>query len=76
MDNHQLTVREMAILLAAEVKKGNGDKLLIGSNDVEGNGYHGIWYGPTDAKDLGIGEYGVDINDTMTKDLDKLICIG
>lgn len=69
---HQLTVTELRKLLQEEEKRGNGDKLLITSDDEEGNGFHGIWYGCTPGTEL-TGEY---INDSETQDLNRIICIG
>lgn len=68
----QITVKEMAAALNAEVKKGNGDKMLITADDNEGNGYHGVFYTISPAK-------GVDsfmIGDSVTTDTDKLLIIG
>ena len=44
---NQLTINELYELIKKEIKKGNGDKLVVISDDVEANGYHGLWYGFT-----------------------------
>jgi len=68
----QITVKEMAAALAAEVKKGNGDKILIAPSDNEGNEYHGVFFTISDAE-------GVDedfIGDSNELDPKKLMIIG
>lgn len=42
---HQLTIKELSKLCEEQVKEGNGDKYIIISDDVEGNGYHGLYFG-------------------------------
>ena len=69
----QMTVKELYKLVQAEMKKGNGDKLIVISDDNEGNGYHGMFFGFT-SKDL---EYlQDDIYDSITNDIDKIIVLG
>ena len=36
-----LTINDLAKFVNAEIKKGNGAKKIMISNDDEGNGYHG-----------------------------------
>ena len=75
----QLTVKELAILLAKELKKGNGDKYVVISNDNEGNGFHGLFYGftPFDNMEDADREYYSDIIcDSAENDLDNLIILG
>ena len=43
----QLTVKQLYLLLAEEVKNGNGDKTIVVADDNEGNAYHGLFYGIT-----------------------------
>lgn len=43
----QLTVKDLKKLVDAEIRKGNGDKMIVISDDNEGNGYHGMFYGFT-----------------------------
>jgi hypothetical protein len=42
-----MTVKELYLELAEEIKKGNGDKYIVVADDNEGNGYHGMFYGVT-----------------------------
>ena len=43
----QITVKVLYDLIQGEIKKGNGDKLIVLSDDNEGNGYHGMYFGFT-----------------------------
>ena len=71
----QLTVKELHKILGQEIKKGNGDKLLITADDMEGNGYHGMWFGATPASEAVWSDAPVcDIENDKT--LDDMICIG
>ena len=39
-----MTVKRLKELCEEQIKKGNGDKIVILSNDEEGNGYHECYY--------------------------------
>ncbi len=39
-----ITVEELMKLCEEQIKKGNGSKTIMISNDDEGNGYHYMWY--------------------------------
>ena len=39
-----VTVKELLRLCIDQVARGNGDKLIVLSNDDEGNGYHDMIY--------------------------------
>ncbi|MBO7614816.1 MAG: hypothetical protein J6T15_03875 [Bacilli bacterium] len=39
-----ITVKQLYELCKLETQKGNGDKVIMISNDDEGNGYHYLWY--------------------------------
>lgn len=41
------TVEQLALFCKEELKKGNGKKHIVISNDEEGNGYHGLYFGFT-----------------------------
>lgn len=45
----QITVKELYELCKAEIAKKNGDKFIVISDDNEGNGFHGLFYGFTPA---------------------------
>lgn len=42
------TVKDLRKFCDMQIKKGNGDKYVLISNDDEGNGYHTLFYGFTD----------------------------
>lgn len=68
----QITVNELLKLCEQEIKKGNGDKNIVISDDNEGNGYHGLFYGFTP-----VNEDFVDvIYDSHTKSPDDTIILG
>lgn len=39
-----ITVKELKKECDLQIKKGNGDKVIMISDDDEGNGYHYLWY--------------------------------
>jgi hypothetical protein len=39
-----VTVKELLELCKEQIAKGNGDKIILLSNDDEGNGYHEMIY--------------------------------
>ncbi len=43
----QLTVEDLFEMCKHEIQKGNGNKHIVISDDNEGNGYHGMFYGFT-----------------------------
>lgn len=53
-----VTVEELMLLCAEEVKKGNGKKEILISDDDEGNGFHHLFYSFQDDKVT--KEYGYD----------------
>ena len=44
MIKQPMTVKRLKELCEEQIKKGNGDKIVILSNDEEGNGYHECYY--------------------------------
>lgn len=40
----ELTVKDLLQLCMKECRKGNGDKVIMISDDDEGNGYHYLYY--------------------------------
>ena len=50
-----MTVETLLKMCAQEIKKGNGKKEIMISDDEEGNGYHELYYGfDTNVKELDI----------------------
>ena len=68
----QITVKQMAAALNAEVKKGNGDKFLVTADDNEGNGYHGVFFTITPGKDIDVSL----LSDSCEEDPQNFMCIG
>ena len=70
--SQQITVTELRKALQKAEKEGLGDRLVVLSDDVEGNGIHGAFYTVTKGEEL----EGTYVSDSETKDLSKLVCIG
>lgn len=68
----QLTVKDLRKFCEQEIKAGNGDKLIVVSDDNEGNGFHGLFYGFTPCTE----DYDGYIYDSTTNDIKKLIALG
>lgn len=49
--NKGITVKELLAMCQKQIKKGNGDKHILISDDDEGNGYHTLFYGLDDNKE-------------------------
>lgn len=43
----QITVKELLEICKQAVRAGHGEKHIVISDDNEGNGYHGLFYGFT-----------------------------
>lgn len=78
--NGQITVKKLKELCEEEIKKGNGDKNIVISNDNEGNGFHGLLYEftPIDCEDEDGAYYSYeeDICDSVTTDNEHTIILG
>lgn len=70
----QLTINELLKLCQQQVKKGNGNKKIVISDDNEGNGYHGLFYGLTEINET-YKEY-YQIYDSETDDINEIIVLG
>lgn len=70
-----ITVKQLLKFCDEQVKKGNGDKEILISNDDEGNGYHTLFYGFTDDKKEieSIAEFCCFHDDN---DLDNIVILG
>lgn len=68
----QITVKELYELCKAEIARGNGNKFIVISDDNEGNGYHGLFYGfaPVDDTNLLL------IYDSTSKTPEEIIVLG
>ena len=68
----QITVKELLKLCEEQVKLGNADKNIVISDDNEGNGYHGLFYGFTED----IEDFIDDIYDSKTSSVKDTIILG
>ena len=60
-----MTVKELLKLCEEQIKKGNGDKVILISNDDEGNGFHDLIYEFTE--DVAEADMWGDIKDPQDK---------
>jgi hypothetical protein len=70
----KMTLMDLYLAIAEQVKQGNGDKVVLVADDDEGNGYHPIYYAVTPMKgnfteeDLAYcNTYGISPKDCMEK---------
>ena len=70
----QLTINELLELCKQQVKKGNGNKQIVISDDNEGNGYHGLFYAFTEIEEEEKEYY--QVYDSETNDIKKIIILG
>ena len=50
-ESSELTVKDLLDLCQQEILAGHGDRKILITSDVEGNGYHGLWYGFNEVED-------------------------
>ena len=70
--NRQMKVKDLLELCIEEVKKGNANKNIVISDDNEGNGYHGMFYGFTTCSE----EFEHLIYDSHTSSKNDTIILG
>lgn len=70
--NKQMTVEELFVLCGKELVKGNGKKNIVLSDDNEGNGYHGMFFGFTPVDE----DFTNYIYDSITNSPDDTIILG
>lgn len=68
----QITVKQLLALCKEAIKEGHGDKNIVISDDNEGNGYHGMFYGFTPVDEWAKG----DIYDSKTDSENDTIILG
>lgn len=71
-----LTIKDLFNECKKQIAKGNADKVIMISNDDEGNGYHYLWYSFADAKEILINEYedmSYMLSDNISKIEDTII---
>lgn len=72
--NLGLTVNELSLACQDQIRKGNGDKHIIISDDDEGNGYHTLFYSFLDDKNE--LEYCLKDEHDGTHTVDNCIVLG
>lgn len=68
----QMTIERLCELCKMQVQAGNGKKKIVISDDNEGNGYHGLFYGFTPVTE----EFEDDIYDSLGKSPDDTVILG
>lgn len=68
----QMTIEQLCELCKMQVQAGNGKKKIVISDDNEGNGYHGLFYGFTPVTE----DFEDDIYDSQSKSPDDTIILG
>jgi hypothetical protein len=72
--NKQLTVQDLYRFCEQEIKKGNSKRLIVISDDNEGNGFHGLFYGFTEIAEKDKEYY--PIYDSVETDIKKILVLG
>ena len=68
MKPRPLTVKELEVLCKEEIKKGNGNKVIMLSDDDEGNGYHYCWYSFSTPEEALLQDYQIAENIASKED--------
>ena len=68
----QMTIEKLYELCKMQVQAGNSKKKIVISDDNEGNGYHGLFYGFTPVTE----EFEDDIYDSLSKSPDDTVILG
>ena len=80
MTHKNITVKELRDRLDKYVKAGLGDLQIVISDDNEGNGFHGLFYGITFLQKTAAKEdkayYKDLIHDSCTDNLDEIAFLG
>lgn len=68
----QMTVERLAMLALELIEQGYGKRKIVISDDNEGNGYHGLFYG----FDTNVKAWADVIYDSTTKEPKELVILG
>lgn len=79
-----LTINDLMKECVKQINKGNGNKVIMISNDDEGNGYHYLWYTfetieeyDKQIKEVGLADmYLFDANDDKISKKEDTIILG
>lgn len=69
----QLTVKDLYLMCKQVVEQGYGDRKIVISDDNEGNGFHGLFYGLCTSD---IEQYVDEIYDSTTTDPNEIVILG
>jgi hypothetical protein len=72
--NKQITVKMLKAFCEKQIKNGNGNRMIVISNDNEGNGFHGLFYGFTPINKGEESFYA--ISDSVSEDINEIIILG
>lgn len=69
--NKPLTIEDLYRECKKQIDKGNGKKVIMISDDDEGNGFHYLWYSFCNADEVILNDYEIDervakMEDTIT----------
>ena len=70
-----ITIEQLAFMCTEQIRKGNGNKFILISDDDEGNGFHDLFFGFSEnTKELTDGcRIPYDLND---EDLKNYVVLG
>lgn len=68
----ELTIKDLYNLCKEQIYKGNGNKIVMVSDDYEGNGFHYLYYEFSTVEEAGAEEY---INENIA-DKENTIILG
>lgn len=74
-ESNQITVNELYAMCVSAIGKGYGKRKIIISDDVEGNGFHGLYFGFCTVRQLDLFDDSC-IVDTETNNEDELLVLG
>ena len=75
MNNLGITVKQLKELCEQQIKKGNGDKHILISDDDEGNGFHTLFYDFVDNKSEGFA-YMLTMEHDGTHNVNNCVILG
>lgn len=71
----QMTIKTLKALCDKYIKQGYGDRMIVISDDNEGNGFHGLFYGFTIIEEKDKPFYD-NIYDSQSTDINEIIILG
>ena len=71
-----LKIKDLYEMVKKEIEKGNSDKVVMLSNDDEGNGYHYLYYSFTSGKRMQIDDMFIMSVDKDIAKIEDTIVLG